>query len=397
MKLLMITSRNIDKKGGENALIVGRHQALYSLWKVETDVLFWHKDGDLTDALAEGMKFLPSQKKDVLETIKKLLSTKDYQGVVISGFYNQKLNELLQELKKTVPFMIGVDIHATIREIYEYCIPDLYHILGTRYLYLKKKQIYKKTLQIADYAFVVSDESVEETNSFCKKNHIQYMKIRCGCQKPLNAEQYLQDREAMRRELGVDENTLTFVYSGSKSGWQKYAKTVKLFEKIAANNEKCKFAFYMNLDDADKAELARRLGADRVVIRWVKPEQMLHDLAGYDVGILLRDKNWTNKVAFPNKFSDYIHSGLALVMTDAISEPYRIAKEHGLDILTERDLAQPALLDQFRAKRLASLSDYVAKCGQVVDTELLYRNQVAAQCNAFVEQLRNIEGAKNND
>lgn len=391
MKLLMITSRNIDKKGGENALIVGRHSAIYRKWGVETDVVFIHKSYDQTESLGAGVTLLPTRRAEIFNTIKTLILSKAYQGIVISGFDSVKLNEMLVELKKETPFVIVVDIHATIREIYEYCIPDLYHILGTRYLYLKKKRAFNHTLKTVDYAFVVSDESVEETNSFCKKNHIQYMKVRCGCNASLDVEKYFADRQATRQELGIADDTLAFVYSGSKDRWQKYAETVALFEQIAANNDNCKFAFYMNLNDEDKAELARRLGEDRVIVRWVKPEQMLRDLAGYDVGMLMRDKVWTNKVAFPNKFSDYIHSGLALVMTDAIREPYRIAKAYELDVLSGKEMKENGFCETFMAKRIQALPQYIAQCKHAVDTELMYSNQVASECAAFVEQLQKIE------
>ena len=396
MKLLMITSRNIDKKGGENALIVGRHAALYREYGVETDVVFFHKENSQAEELGDGIRLLAVPEMDIWQATEALITSKHYQGVVISGFYSKKMNELLLRCRNETPFVIVVDIHATIREIYEYCIPDLYHRVGTRYLYLKRRNAFSQTLKITDYAFVVSDESVAETNSFCKKNKIQYMKIRCGCTETIDETKYLKDRQATRQELGVPDDAVAFVYSGSKDRWQKYTETVALFEKIAANNKKCRFAFYMNLSDEDKAVLNHRLGEDRVIVRWVKPDQMLRDLAGYDVGMLLRDKNWTNKVAFPNKFSDYIHSGLALVMTDAISEPYRIAKCCGLDVLDAREVEKKDFCEQYIAKRIEELPDYLARCKAVVDDELLYCRQVASQCAAFVERLQEIElGGKN--
>ena len=103
MKLLMITSRNIDQKGGENALIVGRHSLLYREFGVETDIIFYHKDSELTDSLGDGMRFIPSKANGIFDTVSHLICTDAYQGIVISGFYNLKFNKHLWELKKKSP------------------------------------------------------------------------------------------------------------------------------------------------------------------------------------------------------------------------------------------------------------------------------------------------------
>lgn len=391
MKLLMITSRNIDKKGGENALIVGRHMGFFHEYGIETDVLFYHKDNELNSQLGDGIHLLPSRRCELQKQIEDLIASKQYQGVVTSGFYDVAFNQFLSHLKEVYSFVIIVDIHATIREIYEYCIPDLYHYVGTRYLYLKKRFAFSKTLKIADFAFVVTDESIDETNSYCRRKKPQYIKVRCGCNERLDVLEYEQGRKALRDELNISDDTTAFVYSGSKSGWQKFEETVDLFEKIAQNNEDCAFAFYMDLSQEDKEMLYRRLGKDRVVVRWVKPEQMLRELAGYDIGMLLRDKLWTNKVAFPNKFSDYIHSGLALVMTDAICEPYRLANLYNIRILKNADLLKDGFCKDFIKERNLERVAYLDRCKTLIEKELLYGTQVREQGKKLYDVLQQMK------
>ena len=147
-----------------------------------------------------------------------------------------------------------------IREVYEYCIPDLYHILGTRYLYVKKRYNFINTIKRTDYAFVVSDEEIAEVNHYCPNNGIKFIKIRCGCYSQMDIPKYYDNRSKIRKTFAFDADTLAFVYSGSNDRWQKYKDTISLFEEIQKTGDKCKFAFYMQLGDAEKRELEKRFG-----------------------------------------------------------------------------------------------------------------------------------------
>lgn len=389
MRLLMVTSRNIDKNGGESALIMGRHIALYQKYGIKTDIVFFHKNTEKSYSnIYPGITFIPCNTSSIYNKIGELMETGEYQGIVSSGFYDKSFTDFIYKERKVVNFLYIVDIHATIKEMYEYCIPDLYHILGTRYLYIMKKIRFVETLKAADYAFVVSDEEIVEVNKFIPRNNIKFLKVRCGCYETVNINAYFVERKKQRELLKMDDNTLSFVYSGSKDRWQKYEETKRIFKRIQNMGIKCKFAFYMNLDDLSKQEIYDYLGRNNVLIRWVTPEQMKSELMAFDVGMLLRDNKWTNRVAFPNKYSDYIGGGLHLCISEAIVEPYKIAKDYNLRLLDMENLEKS--VKEIRYDRRTQLQEYILLCKKIVDNELIYGTQVEEQCKVFVKHIMTI-------
>lgn len=388
MKLLMVTCRNIDKNGGENALIMGRHAALYNQYSIETDIIFFHKNTENNSTQYLGIQFIECKKDDLYKRLDELLATGCYQGIVVSGFYDKEFNQYIRNKKKSQKILYIVDIHATIKEIYEYCIPDLYHILGTRYLYLKKKNRFIDSLKTADYAFIVSDEEIKEVNTFLPKNHINFVKIRCGCYNLVDKAEYFIQRDKQRNLLNIEPGTLAFVYSGSTDRWQKFDDTVKLFEKIQSTGIKCQFAFYMRLAEPEKEKLYSILGKENVLVRWVTPDEMKKELTAYDVGVLLRDYKWTNRVAFPNKFSDYIASGLTLVLSEAVDEPYKLAKKYNLEMFDINNITQS--VESIRNLREKQLNQYLAKCMNIVSTELFYEKQVQQNALFLINSMEKI-------
>lgn len=387
MKLLFVTCRKIDQKGGENALVMGRHLALYHQFGIETDIIFFHKDNEAESAPYPGIRFLSGNKATIYQRMEELLDTNEYSGIVCSGFYSKKFNDFVLNQKEKHNLVYITDIHATIREIYEYCIPDLYHILGTRYLYMKKRFNFIDTIKKADYAFVVSDEEIAEVNRYCPNNKIKFIKIRCGCYTQMDVSQYFANRSEARKNFGLDDDTLAFVYSGSKDRWQKYEETIALFERIQKSGGKCKFAMYMKLDDAEKKKLEERLGSDNVIVRWVNPEQMKKELTAFDCGVILRDEKWTNRVAFPNKFSDYIAGGLNMVLSPALIDPYKLAQKYSLTLFDPTDIANSVRI--LRETRTHGLSDYIETCKKMIEKELFYDMQVKDEAGMLYMALKN--------
>lgn len=386
MKLLMVTSRNIDKKGGENALIIGRQASLYKKYRVETDIIFFHKDTELCEKkLCLGINFIQCRRENLYQKLEMLIDRGEYKGIIVSGFYDKKFTLFIRKKKKQDKFLYIVDVHATVKEIYEYCSPDLYHVLGTRYLYIRKKINFIRTLKLSDYAFVVSDEEIVEINNFLPSNKIKFIKVRCGCYTKLEKKNYFDVRIAQREKLNISEETLAFVYSGSRDRWQKYDETVLIYKKIQETGIKCKFAFYMNMDDQEKSNLYSILGAENVIVRWIAPEDMKKELTAYDVGMLLRDYKWTNRVAFPNKFSDYLAGGLSLALSSAVVEPYKIVKKYNLELfdISNIELSIKAIGELRKYK----LNDYIEICSDIVSNELLYDKQVEDTCKELVDKM----------
>lgn len=385
-KILLVTARNIDRNGGENALITGRHTAIYQKYGVATDVVFYHKDTDGSVPLAQGMRFLDCKAVGIFDKISDLVASGDYGTLVLSGRYTQRIVSFLKKIKKKYGITMIVDIHSTIREIYENAIHDLYHYLGSRYLYIYNLIALKRLLQFVDYAFVVSEESKEETTKYAGHDRVKYIKIRCGCKGSIDANENRSKRKEMRKQLGLQEDEIGFIYVGSSDPWQKYQETVDLFADIQSMGVKGKYAFYRKYTDPEKKELVGRLGEENVITRWVSSEQLADELTAFDVGVILRDDMATNRVAFPNKFSDYVHGGLCIVVSDVLKEPYRIAQEQQLPIYSDSEIRKIEVLKRIKQERDDHLDEYIEHCERVIKEDLLYMSQVEKECAAWITQ-----------
>lgn len=390
MKLLLVTCRKIDQRGGENALIMGRQEALHKIYGIDTDIIFIHKDNDNENSPYPGIRFLKSTKDNVYDIIERLINTEEYQGIISSGFYDKKFNDFVKKLKEKHSIVYITDIHATIREIYEYCIPDLYHILGTRYLYLIKKMNFKDTIKSADYAFVVSDEEIKEVKSFCPNNKLRFIKVYCGAYDDIDRATYFTTRKKIREKFEFSKSTLAFVYSGSTDRWQKFDETLELFNRIHTIYKDSKFAFYMNLDSEAKKKVNSVLGKDNVIVRWVDPDEMKNELTAFDCGVLLRDDRWTNRVAFPNKFSDYVCCGLGLVLSKSLREPYKLARKYNIELLDLDNLEKS--LNDLCEQRTSCLDEYIDKCEKLVHEELNYNTQVRNRAKDLLASLQKNTG-----
>ena len=142
----------------------------------------------------------------------------------------------------------------------------------------------------------------------------------------------------------------------------------------------------MKLDEDEKEGLEKRLGAGNVIVRWVNPEQMKKELTAFDCGVILRDDKWTNRVAFPNKFSDYIAGGLNIVLSSALVEPYKLAQKYSLQLFDQNNIEES--IKELYEIRKQTLEQYIGTCAEMINKELLYDMQVKTAATKLVESLR---------
>src|SRR5574344_156475 len=93
--------------------------------------------------------------------------------------------------------------------------------------------------------------------------------------------------------------------------------------------------------------------------------------------MLIRYENNTNKVAFPNKFSDYINAGLSLCISPSLREPVRILDKYEvpfIKLMPEENYIKN-MYSQFE-KRKTNLEKYYNICNIICETELLYSAQL---------------------
>jgi len=134
-------------------------------------------------------------------------------------------------------------------------------------------------------------------------------------------------RERMRQILHL-QGKIVFTYCGSVETWQLLDKVIE-FSMLA--NRVCHKAHLLLLIRGDKEKINRliakcNLNKDDVTLLSLEHQNVPQFLSAGDVGLIFRDDNLLNAVAFPVKFAEYLASGLFVISTAGASEIARFTQ-----------------------------------------------------------------------
>ena len=174
----------------------------------------------------------------------------------------------------------------------------------------------KKSVECAKYVVCQS----EAMKKYLMDKHKQYSKnkffvFRCSADLSFfNLDD--ECRKKSRKELGVSEETLLFVYSGGLHRWQKIEESLAWFERYNQDiNINSKFLI-MTLD-ADAAHQIVKNDFPKieknVIIKTVSYSDVAYYLNGADAAFLIRENIQLNIVAYPTKLAEYMACGLPVI------------------------------------------------------------------------------------
>lgn len=274
--------------------------------------------------------------------------------------------------KNKMDTLVFLDVQGAIEEVREY--PSN---LKRRFLYPVYRWGFIKAINDADGAFVVSDELIDNCELKRKNRNkvFKYYKIRCGTSNILTEEEIVTNRKEIRRKYGIDENATIFTYCGYRTAWQKVENIITEFQKYDKIIENAFFMFLCNTDNNFERMLKVSFPKGNYIIRFLNKDEYDKTLCACDVGYLLRDYNETNRVAFPNKFSDYLASGLIVALNRALPEPMRVVEKypsHYIDTEVE-DIVSAVKKIQ---KRKENYKEFLKISIEISKEELLYSSQI---------------------
>ena len=208
---------------------------------------------------------------------------------------------------------------------------------------------------------------------------VPYFVIPCGVKEV--CDNVMERRRAWRERLGWQGKTV-WTYCGGLSPWQLVDRVIDQFTEYQGGDGDL---LWMITPDADKAKakcLASGIRNERFRCETLSPSEVEERLAAGDIGFLLRDDNVTNRVAFPNKFAQYVNAGLLTVLTKGLAEPAALSTRYGVSVVLDSPTAslaeQPwreALFGALR-RRAAKLDAFHAACHELVRNHLLYSRTI---------------------
>ena len=165
-----------------------------------------------------------------------------------------------------------------------------------------------------------------------------------------------EQRDSIRRDLGVSESDVLLIYSGGSQKYQMLPQMFRLWESLAADTS----VHFLTLTHSRALDdLVSRLPEDRTTRMSVERDQVPGYLNAADIGFLLRAPHPLNAVASPIKFGEYLASGLSVVSSPGVGDISRIIEERDLGPLINADEpeisvdAVRGLIDNVRNHRIA--------------------------------------------
>jgi glycosyltransferase involved in cell wall biosynthesis len=168
-------------------------------------------------------------------------------------------------------------------------------------------------------------------------------------------------RRNTRDRLGYGPQDVVYIYSGGLQPYQRFEDTIAAFCRLHARGLPVHF-----LVATPRAEAAQKRLNDLPPGSWQVVSAALEEvnslLNAADAAFLLRHDDATNRVASPTKFAEYCLAGLPVVMTNAIRDSYRLARQCGN--LMPFDDASPEITLPPQFDRVAMAQQYRSVLGK---------------------------------
>jgi hypothetical protein len=121
-----------------------------------------------------------------------------------------------------------------------------------------------------------------------------------------------------REMMGFTKEDIVLVYSGSSAGWQSFQLVDDYLFTLFSTDKNLKLIFLS--DEIPQESKLFSAYKDRIITKWVKPNEVRSLLITADYGLLIRENSITNKVASPVKFAEYLSCGLQVIISDNIGD-----------------------------------------------------------------------------
>jgi len=222
--------------------------------------------------------------------------------------------------------------------------------------------IEKKAVLNSDLRIAVSNKLIKywkQEFNYNSQNHVVI---------PSSSNNNIVDINKIKRnELNISENTILIVFSGSFSKWHSFPKMIVDFKMFLNNDSNIKILF-LSKPNPYINEI-KNMFSKRVLVRWVKFEEVIDYLRIADYGYVVRENTVTNQVASPVKVAEYLSCGLKILISNDLGDYTEIVEQNNLGFilnnsfnykLSKVDLKESESIINFYEKNLAIWSNEIS-------------------------------------
>ena len=345
-KILFVTTRNVLTSSGELRLIKNRAEALFHFFGIITDFIVLQKpdriaskNKECIDAGGEVMAFpaaftnpiqMAQSFKTAYQIIKHKLDTGNYGMIIFSG---HGFNAWPRKIKKFNNLPIVFDIHGANEDLVEVAKKSgLLKAMALRASFIIENYLSKNYLSHADGALVVTKALEDYTKiRYRIPAKFKFYTVPCATSSlSIDAEHYLEYRKQYRKKYGISDDEIVFIYSGGISPWQCIEETILLYKRLQCliKQKSRLIIFSFNIDS-----IMNLLAGTNTIFDSYTPDKLVQALCAGDYAMMLRHDNLTNNVAFPNKYLEYVQSGMSIITTTYVYEIAEQIKQYDLGVL----------------------------------------------------------------
>lgn len=343
MKILLVSSRNIYNSTGEIRLIKSRANVLSRDFGIITDFICYRNNEvlknpqEIIDERSEFTLFPYSMTnpisifKNKRVVKKKVLSiVKNYDAVIISG---ELVLDLIIKIKKITSIPIFYDIHGVCDELSEFKSDNFLVNLKRKMIFHLFQHLERKYINKYDAAFAVTTELKEHVIKKYNAENLKYFIVPCAKGKySLDIKSIKNNRKTYRAKYNISENDIVFIYSGGYSPWQCVDESINLFIEYNKFNKNSKFLILSG--DKDKIDTK---GNENIIKDSVQYDEVDATLCAGDYAFMLRGDFVTNHVAFPNKYCEYLASGMRVISSSNLYTVSKSIKNNNVGLVLENN------------------------------------------------------------
>ncbi|WP_225000708.1 glycosyltransferase family protein [Enterococcus casseliflavus] len=122
--------------------------------------------------------------------------------------------------------------------------------------------------------------------------------------------------------IKVNNNKITFAYSGGISEWQYFDEILSFFKKFSRKNSELEVRLKIFTFERNFNLVAQKLKENNISeiceYSYVEQDKLVASLSKCDIGIIFRDNHVINQTSSPFKIADYAASGLSVLTTESL-------------------------------------------------------------------------------
>jgi hypothetical protein len=302
-KVLIISSRDLFSNGGEKNLMKNKDLAL-NAHGCETLYLIFRgllrrSNSKIEFSIIGNYSIIQGFLNILL--IKKRIKALKPDVIVFSGLMSYVFFFMIKSkgIKKSL------DYQGALEEIIEYQNQGkgFFAQLLYRFFFFLERKIYQQV----DIIEIVSENCQSHLNHTYGPTKAIFSLVPCGLIETYDDERYVANRKKWRAVYSIGDYEQVVVFSGGVSKWQCIDDVMRFFDGF--NGRALLFTSRSNIE-----LLKNTYPNSKAEYFTLNPEDLREALCAFDFGLLPREHDVTNFVAWPNKASEYYNARLSILL-----------------------------------------------------------------------------------